>query len=334
MKMRLAVVACSLWFAIGSMAAEPVTVRPLGDVAIQLEQQAAARVESLNEAVISAEVGARVVAFAVRPGDTVDRGALLLELDNDSYRIQSESARARLEMAEAALEMATIRAERARRLAPERFVSDDQLLEAETRLRLATAEKRAAEQELAHTELMLERTVIRAPFDGVVHARLVGLGALAAAGTPLVELIALDEIEVVANVAPELIDGLRQAPEIRFISGPRSWPIRLDRVNPVISRSSRQQQVRLFFVDQPAAPGSDGRIAWRDPSLAVPADFVVRRNNALGVLILDSSGNHAEFVELPAADAGRPAAVDLPANTLLIDQGRRRVQPGDPVRVQ
>ena len=335
MKVNLAILICFLSFAPGSAtAAEPVTVRAFAEIAVHLEQHAAAQVESLNEAVISAEVNARVVDFAALPGEAVERGQVLLRLNDDSYRIQRESAIARLEMTNAALDMARIRAERARRLSPEQFVSADQLLEAETRLRQAMAEKRAAEQDLAQAELMLERTVIRAPFNGVVSARLIGLGALAAAGTPLIELIALDEIEVVANVAPELIEGLKQAREIHFVYGPQREPVELARVSPVITRSSRQQQVRLTFVGEPAAPGSDGRIAWSDPSPAVPADYVVRRNGVLGVLILDADGSHADFVELPTADAGRPASLDLPADTLLIDQGRMRIQPGDPVRLQ
>ena len=335
MQMKLAILIYSVSLALGlATAAEPVTVRAFGEIAIHLEQQAAARVESLNEAVISAEVNARVVDFAALPGEAVERGQVLLRLDDDSYRIQRESASARLEAADAALDMARIRAERARRLSPERFVSDDQLLEAETRLRQAVAEKRAAEQDLAQAELMLERTVVRAPFNGVVSARLIGLGALAATGTPLIELIAIDEIEVVANVAPKLVAGLKQAREIRFVSGPHSEPVQLARVSPVISRNSRQQQVRLIFAGEPAAPGSDGRIAWTDPSPAIPADYVVRRNGVLGVLILDGAGSHADFIELPAADAGRPTSVDLPADTLLIDQGRTRIQPGDPVGLQ
>jgi RND family efflux transporter MFP subunit len=324
----------SLLASVAAVAVEPVTVRPFSEIAIALEHQAAAYTESLNEAVISAEITARVMAFEVRPGEVVNRDQILVMLDDDSYRIQHASAVARLEIADAGLEMARIRAERARRLAPDRFVSEDQLLEAETRLRQAQAERSAAEQDLAQAALQLERTAIRAPFNGVVTTRLLGLGALASAGTPLIELIALDEIEVVANLAPGLVASLERAEEVHLAAGSRRWPLRLARVAPVISRGSRQQQVRLVFVGDPAPPGSDGHILWTDSAPALPADYIVRRNGALGVLVFDAAESRADFIELPTADAGRPAAVDLPADTLLIDQGRLRVQPGDQVRRQ
>jgi RND family efflux transporter MFP subunit len=329
---------CGLLPALAS-AAEPVTVKPWSEVAVYLDRQAAARVESLNEAVLASEINARVLEIPVRPGQTVKRGESLLRLDDESYVIQLESATARLEMADAALDMARLRAERARRLVPERFVSEDELLEAETRLRQARAERSVAEYELATAELMLARTEIRAPFAGVVSRRLIGLGSLAAPGTPMLELIALDELEVIAGIPPEQVAGLERADSIAFVGGDQTRgdqgrPVEIARVAPVIDRATRNREARLVFVDSPAPPGSEGRIRWADPRPALPANYIVQREGELGVLVLEDDGQTVGFVPLPQADAGRPAAVDLAPETLLIDDGRRRVQPGDRVQAR
>ncbi|TVS10463.1 MAG: efflux RND transporter periplasmic adaptor subunit [Wenzhouxiangella sp.] len=313
-------------------AAESVTVRPFSDVAIFLDRQAAATAESLDEVTLAAEISARVAELRALPGQTVEAGELLVRLEEREYRIGVDSAGARLAMAEAALDMARIRAERARRLAPDRFVSEDQLLEAETNLRLAEADRAAARSDLDRAELMLSRTRIEAPFTAAVTRKLVSPGTLAAPGTPLLELIASADIEVRAMIPPDQVDGLEAADSLTFQSGSRSWPLRLERVAPVISRGSRGREARLVFVDDPAPAGSEGRLRWTDPKPALPGDFVQLRDGVLGVLILDEDGTHAAFHELPGADAGRPyLPPDLAADTLLIDEGRRRVGPGDRV---
>ncbi len=329
--MRRLVLFPLFFLAAGLPAAEPVTVAHYADVAVRIDRQTTARVESLNESVLAAELSARVLAFEVRPGEAVAAGQRLVRLDPASYQLRLDSARARLDVARAGLDMATIRAERARRLAPERFLSEDDLLEAETRLRQARAELAMAEAGLAEAELMIARTEVAAPFAGVVSRRMIGAGALAAPGTPLLELIALDRIEVVASVAPDLVAGLELAEAIVFDDGTERRAVRVARVFPLIERGSRNRQLRFEFVDEPAVPGSDGRILWTDPRPALPADLILQRNGRMGVLA--AVDGRAKFIELAGADAGRPFRADLPADTRLIIDGRRRLQPGAEIRI-
>lgn len=313
--------------------AELVTVVTYADVAVHLDRQAAATVESLDEARLSAQVSATVQRIPVRPGQTVAAGELLLELDPADFQIQLNAARARLDAASAALDMARLRVERARRLAPQNFVSEDQLLEAETRYRQAQAEHEGARQELSAAELALERTRITAPFAAVVTERLLGVGALAAPGTPLLELVALDELEVVAGISPELADGLAGAESVYFESSGRSEPVALLRLAPVVTRGGRNRQARLGFVDSSLPAGSEGRIRWADPRPALPAQYIVQRDGQLGVMLL-ADDETVEFLALPEADSGRPHLLDMPGDTQLIDEGRRRVSPGQRVRIR
>ena len=335
MKSILSLVALLAVAPLLALANETVSVRPFAEVAIYLERQTAASVESLDEITLSAELSARVVKVLARPGDTVEAGALLVRLDEQDARNARDAAAARLARAEAALDMARIRAERARRLAPDRFVSEDQMLEAETNLRLSQAELEGARSDLRQAELQLERTRIHAPFDGVVTRRALGEGALAAPGTPLLELISTRSIEIDALIPPEQVEGLQAADRIQFETGNRSWEVRVERIAPVIRRGSRGQQARLVFIEDGAAPGSEGRIRWIDPRPGLPGDFVLQRNGVLGVLLLADDGLTVDFKPLPGADAGRPyLAADLAPDAQLIDDGRRRVQPGQRVSVQ
>jgi multidrug efflux pump subunit AcrA (membrane-fusion protein) len=234
--------------------------------------------------------------------------------------------------------MARLRAERARRLAPDQFVSEDQLLEAETRLRQAQAEVAAADVALERAELMLSRTRVVSPYEAVVQSRMSGTGALAAPGTPLVELVAIERLEVSSGVPSALVDGLIRSDGIEFLDGAVRYPVRVLRVSPLISPGARQREVRLEFVADAPPPGSQGTVVWTDPRPVLPADYVVLRNDELGVLMVDAdqvvgSTTTVRWQALPEADAGRPVQVDLPMQALLIADGRQRVQPGDTVRI-
>ena len=315
-----------------AFATDTVSVRSFTEVAIYLERQSAANVESLDEITLAAELSARVVEVRVRPGESVEAGTLLIRLDDQEYRIRRDAAGARLAMAEAAQDMARIRAERARRLAPERFLSEDQLLEAETNLRMTAADLEAARSDLAQAELMLARTRIQAPFAGVVTRRAVGEGTLAAPGTALLDLVSTTGIEISAEIPPEQVPGLAAAEAVYFESAGGRWPVRVERIASVVSRASRGQQARLVFVGDGAPSGSEGRIRWTDPRPALPGDYVLQREGELGVLLLSADGSEVVFLGLPGADAGRPyLAPELPREARLIDDGRRRVQPGQQV---
>ncbi|HMA98032.1 MAG TPA: efflux RND transporter periplasmic adaptor subunit [Wenzhouxiangella sp.] len=322
------------WLSASAFAAEPVTVRPFSDLAVFLDRQAAATAASLDEVVLAAEVSARVVALGALPGQNVSKGDLLVELDDLEYRIGLDSAEARLAMTQAGLDLARIRAERARRLAPDRFVSEDQLLETETNLRRAEADLAAAEADKSRAELLLQRTRIRAPFAGAVTERLVSPGTLAAPGTPLLKLVATTRLEVSAMIPPSQVEGLTGAEKIEFESEGRAWPLRLERVAAVIDPGTRGQEVRLEFINGSPPSGSEGRLRWTDPRPALPREFILQRDGQLGVMRLNDAGDAAAFQPMPGADAGRPhQPIDLAPDALLIDQGRRRVQPGERVDV-
>lgn len=338
MRFLILVVVFCLGAPVGAQSPESITVIRFENLAQTQARDASARVESLDQAVVAAEVAARVIDVPVYVGEVVSAGQLLVELDPADYELARQAAEAQLEVARAGQDMARLRAERARRLAPDQFVSEDQLLEAETRLRQAQAERAAAEVELRRAQLMLTRTQVISPYEAVVQARLIGTGALAAPGTPLVELVATERLEVSSGIANTLIDGLTQSNGIDFVDGDTRYALRLLRISPLVSPGARQRDVRFEFIDSKPPPGSQGRVVWTDPRPMLPADYVVRRENELGVLLIDAdqvvgSATEVRWKPLPQADAGRPVQVDLPPDALLIDEGRRRVQPGQAVRI-
>ncbi len=140
-----------------------------------------------NRAVrVRAEVAGRVDAVLAERGSPVARGEVILRLVEDDRGQRVEEARALLEQRRQEYEAA-------RRLR-------ERDLQSPVALATALAELRAAERMLRQAELDLERTEVRAPFDGVLNERMVEEGDFVSVGDPLAHVLDLDPLLVVGEV--------------------------------------------------------------------------------------------------------------------------------------
>lgn len=295
------------------------TTRPLSEIVGYPEFRATARVEVLNESRIAAEVSGRIEALPARVGQAVPAGEALARIDAAEYRIAVDRAAAQVKLMETRARLARAQFEQSRALAGRGFISDDGLRIRETELEVLQSELDAARLALAAARLSLDRTVIRAPFDGIVRERLASVGDLAAPGTALLVFASTADVEIHARVPDAQVGALRQAEAWRFWIGETAHPVTLERVLPLVEAAGQTRTVVFSSVSQ-LAPGSAGEVRWRAPTPHLPADYVVQRDGRNGVWL--ERGGKAEFVELPAASAGRPVAVDWPLDTRVIEEGR------------
>ena len=142
----------------------------------------AGTVRARRRAKLSPEYGGQVVEIPFREGDRVAQGEIMLRLEDSLPRARLDLARRELEALQSERRRACLEAERAgrefernQRLAREEIVSEDLLDNIDSFRQGAEAACTAAEANvsraraaihLAQTEL--EKTVLRAPFDGIV----------------------------------------------------------------------------------------------------------------------------------------------------------------------
>jgi membrane fusion protein, multidrug efflux system len=295
------------------------TTRPLSEIATYAEFRATARVEALNESHIAAEVSGRIEALPARVGQAVAKGDALARIDASDYRIGVDRAAAQLALVASRVKLAEAQLAQSHALAARGFISADGLQIRETELAVFHSEHAAARQALAAARLPLARTVISAPFDGIVRERRASVGDLAAPGAVLVVLASTEDTEVHARVPTAQIDALQAAGEWQLSLGGRAHPLQLERVMPVVEAAGQTHAV-VFSVAAPLAPGSAGELRWRAPTPQLPAEYVVQRDGQFGVW-LERDGR-AVFAELPMVQAGRAVALDWPLDTRVIDEGR------------
>jgi HlyD family secretion protein len=162
----------------------PVTVcrTSYGRVEDTVVNSRAGIVESRQRSQMSPGTSGLVTEIPVEKGQRVSEGDLLLRLDDREYRAQVRLSRRSLDAARAAADRACLAAEQAARdlrraesLAADGLVSSQGLEEAQTLAATTNADcvaakemVREADAALAAADAILAKTVMTAPFDGVV----------------------------------------------------------------------------------------------------------------------------------------------------------------------
>ena len=151
------------------------------------------------------QVGGRVmeVSPAFRPGTSFSKGDILFRIDASDYRLAVERTLAEIEAARS--ELALLEAQSA----AERQVWDQQFADREIpdlvakvpQIAAVKARINSGEAARAAAELSLERTVVRAPFDGRVLDTRLDVGQVVGAGATVGSIFSDDSLEITAPVS-------------------------------------------------------------------------------------------------------------------------------------
>jgi RND family efflux transporter MFP subunit len=236
-------------------------------------------------AVIEAKVSGRIEAFLVAPGQTLQAGDLIAQLD--SHEIQ-----ARLDQALAMREQATRDLERARELFAKKITT-------QAEFDAVQAHERVAVGSATEIETMLGYTKVAAPFDGVVTRKLADVGDLATPGKPIAEMEDPSALRFEADVPEALIGALKLGAELPVRVGALLGEIkgRVVEVAPVADPASRTFLVKL---DLPPTDGlrsgQFGRVlvpTGKTNSIWVPASALIVRGQVETVFV--AANGHAQL---------------------------------------
>lgn len=305
----------------------PVSVEQLGKLRIERELRAPASVLSANRAVVTSEVTALIEKVMTDVGASVRKGELLIQLDDKNASLSLAQALASIDALDAQIVEAKQRLRKAEQLLIKSFVSDDELINRRTNLAVLQANRQEQLVVIQLAELELARTRVRAPFDATIVERQAQVGNFAQPGVRLITVVQTDKREVDAELDPRYATQISAAKELRFLNAGHEYPLELLRLSDVIETGTRRLRARFRFLGQVAAIGSSGEIAWRESTGVLPVELIVQRGSVFGVFVARDS--IAEFIEIPNAQQGRPAALNMPDDTLIVSRGHVRLQNGD-----
>ena len=241
-------------------------------------------VQPERRADLRAEVSAVVLQVLKENGDVVRRGDLLVRLDDTAIRDGLASAESANRASSQAYEQAERQFERMRTLRGSGMASAQQLEDAEVRRNNAQSDVESAKTRVVLARQQLQRTEVRAPFDGVVSERKVSAGDTAQVGKELLKVIDPASMRFEGLVSADNIGSVQAGQKVSFrVNGypEQEFTGKVRRVNPAANATTRQVEVLVDFTGekQPRLAGlyAEGHIETASAiSLTLPATALVR----------------------------------------------------------
>lgn len=240
---------------------------------------------------LRAEVGGIVMQVLKDNGEPVKRGDLLVRLDDTAIRESLQSAQAGERAALQAFEQAQRQVERLKTLQAQGMTSAQALDDAEGRRNASQSELVAARARVVSARQQLQRTEVRAPFDGVVSERKASVGDTAAIGKELVKVIDPRSMRFEGLVSADRMAEIRTGQRVSFrVNGVEGVEFsgQVQRVDAAANSVTRQVEVLVSFDDAAKAPRvsglyAEGRIESARTGAALPMlaeSSIVRRGDA------------------------------------------------------
>jgi len=117
---------------------------------------------------ISAKVSGEILQINANEGDTVKAGQILVVLDGEQYKAMRDRAKSLISGAQAELRLSKSELNRAHELFQKQLISKAELEIAQSKHELAQSQLEQADASLKETEDALDKTVLRAPRNGVI----------------------------------------------------------------------------------------------------------------------------------------------------------------------
>lgn len=184
----------------GPPAALAVQVAPVEQRATRLSITVQGQAMPRTQASLAAQVSGRIVAVdpAFAAGGAFRKGQMLVRIDDADYRLAVIRARSQVAQAREGVAREEAEADLARKdwEALGQGQKASPLALREPQLAQAKAALDAAQAQLRSAELDLERTNVRAPFDGRVRAKRLNVGDFVGPGAVVADVFATDVMEV------------------------------------------------------------------------------------------------------------------------------------------
>jgi membrane fusion protein (multidrug efflux system) len=235
---------------------------------------------------LRAEVSGIVMQVLKDNGEAVNRGDVLVRLDDTSYRDQLASAEQASRAAQQSLDQSQRQLERLKTLRASGMTSMQALEDSEIRRNNAQSELVATKARLVAANLQMQRTLVRAPFAGIVSERKVSAGDTAQIGKELVKVIDPTSLRFQGLISSDMVTAVKVGQAVSFaINGyEQQFVGKVRRVDPAANAITRQVEVLVDFVgkDQPRVSGlyAEGRIeVASEQSLTMISSSILREGD-------------------------------------------------------
>jgi len=288
---------------------------------------------------VSNEVAGKVESINFESGQKVEKGDLIVQLDDSTEQAQLPGKKAQLKLARTNLE-------RTRRLVERKLTATENLDTVQSELD-------QAESAVAELKAIIAKKAIRAPFDGTLGIRQVNEGEFLPAGTNIVTLQALDPLHADFTLPEQYLDRVQADQQVELSVA--TWPGRkftghINAVSVKVDPSSHNFSVQAT-VDNPEhvlKPGlfADVEVLAGEPEqlVVVPKPAVTYSLYGDAVYVVteegkDDQGNpilkaHQRFVRVGRSQGEWVAVTEgLEPGDRVVTAGQLKLHDGSPVKI-
>jgi membrane fusion protein (multidrug efflux system) len=279
-----------------------------------------------ESATIRPETSGLVREILFREGQQVQKGDLLLKIDDSEVRAQLEQAENNFTVAETNLA-------RSRTLLQEQFATQAEFDRENVSYSTARANRDIA-------RVRLNRTELRAPFDGVVNARSLSPGDFVSTQTVVTTIDDLSQMKVDFQVPERYLTKLRAGAALKVFSGSGESRVETSGsvyfVNSSIDRNTRAVQVKGLLTTPPPQlrPGMFSTVELvlevRENVLTVPEGAILPTVEGARIIAVDDRGGEsvARFVDVRLGLRARGLVEVTPLNAGDIEEGQLVIASG------
>ncbi|AXQ22138.1 efflux RND transporter periplasmic adaptor subunit [Acinetobacter wuhouensis] len=295
-----------------------------------------------QEVVIGSELsGQRITKVNVNIGDTVKRGQVLAEINNESIRADLATAKANYAEAKAVLADASINNQRIQKLKNTGAISQQEATKYLTSQSTAQAKLDAAKAQIDSYQIRLSQTQVIAPDNGVISARAATVGSLAQTGQEMFRMIRDDRLEWRAEVTATDLYKLKQGNTVQITSPDPNRPKVTGTVRMIAPVIDPQTRYGLVYVDIPNTDAVrmgmfvKGEFDLGEKSaITVPQTAVLLRDGFSYVFIVGKDQRVTQQkVTLGRRLNDRVEILDVAENVKLVATGTGFLADGDLVKI-
>jgi membrane fusion protein, multidrug efflux system len=282
-----------------------------------------------EEVLIASEMAGRVTKINFKEGDKVKKGTVLVRINDDEMRAQLQ----RLEYQRQLFQQSE---DRQRRLLAREAISQQEYDVALTQLNTSVAE-------IENIKAQLNKSIIRAPFDGTIGLRYVSEGSFIPVNTRIANLVNTNPAKLDISIPGRYSQSVRVGDKIRFVMEgySKEFEATIYAVEPTIDPTTRTLQIRAITPNpsDELMPGAfvtaELVLKQIEKAILVPTEAVVPELNGHIVYLHKNGKAEPKRVEIGTRN---PQNIEIreglqPGDT-IITTGILQMRPGIDVRIE
>jgi membrane fusion protein (multidrug efflux system) len=275
---------------------------------------------------LQAETNGKIVAINFREGTRVRKGDLLLKLNDADLR-------ASLSRTTYSKELAMLKEQRYSQLLSRHVVTQNDY-------DAALSDVNVEQANIDLYKAQIEKTEIRAPFDGVVGLRYVSTGAYVNAATRIATLQRVDKLKIDFAIPEKYVGRVKVGAPVSFniSGGERQFTGQIYAIDPRIDSATRTLVLRAECAnpDNRLLPGAFAEIQLKleqiDNAILIPSEAVIPGLEEKNVFVMKDGKAVRRPVETGTRTASTVHVIaGLKPGDVLITSGLQQLRPGQPV---